>query len=61
MMEFLLIIGLIILIIWAFSTNLLLGVLILIGVGVYYYFKRYASLCYLKIVQSFFIFLLNIL
>lgn len=53
MMEFLLIIGLIALIIWAFITNVLLGFLLLIGFGAYYYFKRYASLCQLMAMRAY--------
>ncbi len=46
MMELILLIGMFAVVIWAFLTNILWGLLSLLVVGVYYYFRRYASLCF---------------
>ncbi|MBE7037003.1 MAG: hypothetical protein E7403_06895 [Ruminococcaceae bacterium] len=53
MMEFILIIGFIILLIWAFSTNIFIGFILLIGILAYYYFKRFASLCHLMALRCY--------
>ncbi len=47
MIEFILLIGLIALIVWAFATNILFGVIAILAVALYYYFRRYATLCYM--------------
>lgn len=47
MMELLLLVGMIALVIWAFATNILFGVVALAAVLIYYYFKRYATLCFM--------------
>ncbi len=46
MLELILLIGLIALIVWAFATNIIFGVIALLGVALYYYFRRYVTLCY---------------
>lgn len=45
MMELLLLVGMMALTVWAFLNNILWGITVLLIVGLYYYFKRYASLC----------------
>lgn len=45
MMEILLLIGLLALTVWAFTNSLLWGCLVLLGVCLYYYFRRYATFC----------------
>ena len=52
-MEFLLILFLIALVIWGFSTSLVWGVGLLIAVSLYYYFKRYATLCMMMALRAY--------
>ncbi|MBQ4517662.1 MAG: hypothetical protein II997_03645 [Clostridia bacterium] len=53
MMELLLIIGLIVLIIWTFTTNVVFGFLMLLAVLAYYYFKRFASICHIIALRTY--------
>jgi len=45
MLEIILLIGFVALTIWAFCTNLLWGIIVLIALGAYFYIKRYSKLC----------------
>lgn len=52
-MEFAILIGLLLMVVWAFLTNVLLGIVVLIGVAIYYYFRRYTNLCMLMAMRAY--------
>lgn len=53
MLEIILPIGFIALTVWAFFTNVLWGVIVLLALGLYFYLKRFANLCVLMALRNY--------
>ncbi len=53
MIELILLLGMIALVIWGFTRNILIGALLFIVIGLYYYFKRYAKLCFMMALTAY--------
>ncbi|MBE7010541.1 MAG: hypothetical protein E7418_03510 [Ruminococcaceae bacterium] len=53
MLEIILLIGFLALTIWAFCTNLIWGLIVLVVLGIYFYVKRYSRLCISLALQNY--------